>query len=141
MPDGFKFAVKLPLTRLDRVTPFLERAQALGDRLGPIRVVVEAARDDGLVSFVTGSTPPDVELAWDFRHESWDGDRPGSCASATSGAEPFSYVRLREPPYSDDDLRDVAATLRDPAYVYVRHEDEPTAPATADRLRALLPSD
>ena len=57
VPDGFKFAVKLPLTRLDRVTPFLERAQALGDRLGPIRVVVEAARDDGLVSFVTGSTP------------------------------------------------------------------------------------
>jgi hypothetical protein len=47
-------------------------------------------------------------------------------------------VRLREPPYSDDDLREIAATLSDPAYVYVRHEDEPTAPATADRLKALL---
>ena len=55
-----------------------------------------------------------------------------------TGAEPFRYVRLREPPYSDDDLRRVAATLRDPAYVYVRHEDEPTAPETAERLRALL---
>ena len=54
-PDGFKFAVKLPLTRLDRVTPFLERVLALGDRLGPVRIVVEAARDDGLLSFVEGS--------------------------------------------------------------------------------------
>ena len=52
-------------------------------------------------------------------------------------AEPFRYLRLREPPYSDDDLRSVAATLRDPAYVYVRHEDEPTAPETAERLRSL----
>jgi uncharacterized protein YecE (DUF72 family) len=137
VPDGFKFAVKLPLTRLDRVTPFLERAQALGDRLGPIRIVVEAARDDGLVSFVTGSTPPEVELAWDFRHESWDGVAD-LVRTGDTGAEPFRYVRLREPPYSDEELRRVAATLRDQAYVYVRHEDAPTAPETAERLRSFL---
>ena len=29
-------------------------------------------------------------------------------------AEPFRYLRLREPPYSDDDLRTVAASVRDP---------------------------
>ncbi len=138
VPDGFEFAVKLPLTRLDRVTPFLERALALGDRLGPIRVVVEAARDDGLVSFVAGSTPPGVKLAWDFRHESWDG-AAGVVRVGDSDAEPYSYVRLREPPYSDDQLREIAAALRDPAYVYVRHEDAPTAPVVAERLRALLP--
>jgi uncharacterized protein YecE (DUF72 family) len=138
VPDGFKFAVKLPLTRLDRVTPFLERALALGDRLGPVRVVVEAARDDGIVSFVTGSAPPVVELAWDFRHESWDGV-DGLVRVGDSHAEPFSYLRLREPPYTDGDLQAFAGTLSDPAYVYIRHEDEPTAPATADRLRALLP--
>jgi uncharacterized protein YecE (DUF72 family) len=136
-PDGFKFAVKLPLARLDRVTPFLERVQALGDRLGPVRIVVQAARDDGIVSFVVGSVPPGVELAWDFRHESWEGVdsivRVGDAA-----AEPFQYLRLREPPYSDDDLQAFAETLRDPAYVYVRHEDAPTAPAIAERLRALV---
>jgi hypothetical protein len=120
------------------VTPFLERALALGDRLGPIRVVVEAARDDGLVSFVTGSTPPGVKLAWDFRHESWDGVA-GVVRVGDTDAEPFSYVRLREPPYSDDQLREIAAALRGPAYVYVRHEDAPTAPVVAERLRALLP--
>jgi uncharacterized protein YecE (DUF72 family) len=137
VPDGFKFAVKLPLTRLDRVTPFLERALALGDRLGPIRIVVEAARDDGLVSFVAGSAPPDIELAWDFRHESWEG-ATGIVRVGDAAAEPFSYVRLREPPYTDDQLREVAETLRNPAYVYVRHEAAPAAPAIAERLRSFL---
>ncbi len=88
VPDGFRFAVKLPLTRLDRVTTFLERVAALGDRLGPIRVVVEAARDEGLVTFVTGSAPPGAELAWDFRHETW----------ADGGAE--GAVRVDDPPPS-----------------------------------------
>ena len=32
----------------------------------------------------------------------------------------------------------LAATLRGPAYVYFRHEDEPTAPAYAARLLELL---
>jgi uncharacterized protein YecE (DUF72 family) len=136
-PDGFKFAVKLPLTRLDRVTPFLERVLALGDRLGPVRVVVEAARDDGLLSFVQGSAPDELELAWDFRHETWDGV-DGVVAVNDPAAEPFRYIRLREPPYTEADLQEVAATLRDPAYVFIRHEDEPTAPETARRLRELL---
>ena len=73
VPDGFRFAVKLPLTRLDRVGAFLERVVALGDRLGPVRIVSEAARDEGLISYVEGSVPPDLELAWDLRHESWAG--------------------------------------------------------------------
>jgi uncharacterized protein YecE (DUF72 family) len=137
VPDGFEFAVKLALTRLDRVTPFLERALALGDRLGPVRVAVEAPRDDGLLSFVVGSAPADVQLAFDFRHESWDGVG-GVVRVDDFDAEPFRYVRLREPPYTDDELREVAGRLRDPAYVYVRHEDEPTAPAIASRLRELV---
>jgi uncharacterized protein YecE (DUF72 family) len=139
VPDGFEFAVKLPLTRLDRVTPFLERVRALGDRLGPVRVVVEAARDEGLLSFVQGSVPPEVRLAWDFRHESWaEAGGDGLVRVDDATAEPFRYLRLREPPYSDEELQTFAATVRDPAYVYVRHEDEPTAPATAERLRSLL---
>jgi uncharacterized protein YecE (DUF72 family) len=137
VPDGFEFAPKFALTRLDRVGSFVERVTALGDRLGPIRVVYEGPRDDGTLSYVQGSVPEGVRLAWDFRHASWDGVmdvvRVGDPA-----AEPFRYLRLREPPYTDDELRDVASTLRAPAYVYVRHEDEPTAPAIADRLLAVL---
>jgi uncharacterized protein YecE (DUF72 family) len=137
VPDGFEFCVKFGLVRLDRVTTFLERVLALGDRLGPVRVVVEAPRDDGMLSFVLGSVPEGLRLAWDFRDESWAA-AAGIVRVGDPAAEPFRYLRLREPPYSDDDLRAVAATIRDPAYVFVRHEDEPTAPAVADRLRALL---
>ena len=137
VPDGFEFAVKFSLVRLDRVTTFLERVLALGDRLGPVRVVYEGPRDNGTLSFVQGSVPADVRLAWDFRDESWS-DVDGVLRVNDPDAEPFRYLRLREPPYSDDDLRAIAATIRDPAYVYVRHEDEPTAPSTADRLRAFL---
>jgi uncharacterized protein YecE (DUF72 family) len=137
VPDGFRFAVKLPLTRLDRVTTFLERVLALGDRLGPVRVVVEAPRDDGTVSFVTGSVPEEVELAWDVRHPTWD-DVTGIVKVNDLDAEPFRYIRLREPPYGDEQLRELAGRLRDPAYVYARHEDQPTAPDVALRLRGFL---
>jgi hypothetical protein len=137
VPDGFEFCVKFPLVRLDRVSSFLERVLALGDRLGPVRVVYEGPRDDGTLSFVEGSIPEGVRLAWDFRDESWN-DVGGMVKVNDPAAEPYRYLRLREPPYSDDDLRAMAATIRDPAYVFVRHEDEPTAPATADRLRAWL---
>ena len=137
VPDGFEFAVKFPLGRMDRVTSFFERVVALGDRLGPLRAVVVAPRDDGLLSYVLGSTPDGVRIAWDFRHETWDGV-DGLVRVNDPAAEPFRYLRLREPPYDDDELRAFAAAVRDPAYVYVRHEDEPTAPATVERLRAFL---
>jgi uncharacterized protein YecE (DUF72 family) len=137
VPDGFEFCVKFPLVRLDRVTTFLERVLALGDRLGPVRVVYQGPRDDGTLSFVLGSVPEEVRLAWDFRHESWEGV-DGVVRVNDLAAEPFRYLRLREPPYGDDDLRAFAPTVRDPAYVFVRHEDEPTAPATAERVRELV---
>jgi uncharacterized protein YecE (DUF72 family) len=138
VPDGFEFSVKLPLVRLDRVTSFLERVLALGDRLGPVRIVYEGPRDDGTLSFVQGSLPEGVRVAWDFRDESW-GEVDGVVRVNDPEAEPFRYLRLREPPYSDDDLRTVAASVRDPAYVYLRHEDLPTAPEAAGRLRGFLP--
>ena len=137
VPDGFEFAVKFPLTRMDRVTSFFERVLFLGDRLGPLRAVVTAPRDDGLLSYVLGSTPDEVRIAWDFRHETWNGV-DGLVRVNDPSAEPFRYLRLREPPYSDEELAAFAETVRDPAYVYVRHEDEPTAPATVERLRRML---
>ena len=137
VPDGFTFAPKLALARLDRVPVFVERVAALGDRLGPIRVSVQATRDEGLLSYVLGSVDPSIQLAFDFQHESWAGIE-SIVAVNDFDAKPFSYIRLREPPYSDDDLRTLATRLRDPAYVYFRHEDEPTAPAYAERMLALL---
>src|SRR5438105_1618503 len=137
VPAGFAFAPKLALARLDRVPVFVERVAALGDRLGPIRIAVQATRDEGLLSYVVGSVDPELRLAFDFRHESWAGIE-GVVAVNDFESEPFRYIRLREPPYSEDDLRSLAERLRGPAYVYFRHEDEPTAPAYAERLLELL---
>src|SRR5437667_985035 len=50
-PPEFRFAVKLPVARLDRIGTFVERVRSLRDRLGPLRVVVQSARDDGLLAF------------------------------------------------------------------------------------------
>ena len=112
MPDGFEFSVKLPLVRLDRVTSFLERVLALGDRLGPVRIVYEGPRDNGTLSFVQGSVPEEV------RSRGTSATSPGAgrrCRPRQRpDAEPFRYLRLREPPYTDDDLRTVAASVRDP---------------------------
>jgi len=129
----------MPLTRLDRVGTFVERVGVLGDRLGPIRITVQSARDEGMLEFLRGSLDPEVRVAYDFRHSSWD-DVHGLVRVNDFDAEPFRYVRLREPPYTDDDLRALAERLRPPAWVFFRHEDEPTAPAYAARLRELLGS-
>jgi uncharacterized protein YecE (DUF72 family) len=137
VPDGFVFAPKLSVGRLDRIPVFMERVAALGDRLGPVRAVVETPRDDGALQFLLGSVDPAREIAFDFRDESWSGV-DGVVKVNDYDGEPFRYIRLREPPYTDDELAETARRLRGAAYVYLRHEDEPTAPAYAEQLRSLL---
>jgi uncharacterized protein YecE (DUF72 family) len=119
----------------------------LGDRLGPVRVQLINERDEGMLELLLGSLDPDLRLAFDLPHESWDGIEP---RLAQAGAvrvndlahdAPFRYVRFRDPPYTDDDLREWAERLRDvdvPVYAYFRHEDEPTAPEYARTLLELL---
>jgi uncharacterized protein YecE (DUF72 family) len=132
VPDGFRFAPKLAFAQPGRIPAYLERVERLRDRLGPIRVVVQNAHDDALLERLIEAARG-RELAFDFRHESWE-DAKGIVKVNDFDAEPFRYIRLREPPYSDEDLHALAERLRPPAYVYFRHEDEPTAPAYADRL-------
>jgi uncharacterized protein YecE (DUF72 family) len=136
VPEGFEFTPKLALARPERVALYFERVAGLGDRLGPIRVVVQSTRDDAVLATVIEAAQG-RRLAFDFRHGSWEGV-DGLVRVNDFDAEPFSYIRLREPPYSDADLAELAARVRAPAYVYLRHEDAPTAPVYADRLRALL---
>src|SRR5215216_834249 len=72
-PSGFQFAVKLNAHQLRQAVTVEERVRLLGDRLGPIRVVVASARDEGLLMLTLGSFDPDLRIAFDFRHDSWDG--------------------------------------------------------------------
>jgi hypothetical protein len=135
----------MPVTqRLDRIGTFVERVGLLGERLGPLRVVVQSARDDGLLTFLQGSLPPELEVAYDFRHESWAGVDVPVRVNEFDGEAPFRYLRLREPPYDDEALRAWATRIRPLIesgiciYCYFKHEDRPTAPVYAQRLLELL---
>jgi uncharacterized protein YecE (DUF72 family) len=146
VPEGFTFAPKLPGNRARIVSEFANRARLLGEHLGPMRVVLTSPRDDGMLQLLLGSLDPDLRLAFDLQHESWDGVEPVLADAGavrvndTTSPAPFRYLRLREPPYDDETLAPWAAAIRDaaePAWAFVRHEDEPTAPAYAERLLAL----
>jgi uncharacterized protein YecE (DUF72 family) len=136
VPDTFRFAPKLTLTTPERARLYFARVAKLGSRLGPVRVVVEQPRDDDLLARLAEAARG-AELAFDLRHESWAGTA-GVVRVNDFASEPFRYIRLREPPYSDPELEALADRLVAPAYVYFRHENAPTAPAYAERLRRLL---
>ncbi len=146
-PAGFRFAVKLPQRALRSVATFEERVLRLGERLGPVRVAVESPRDDGLLALLLGST--DLRLAFDFRHASWEGVdvAPAVRVDDWEAEAPFRYLRFREPPYSDEALGALAARLRPllesgiRVFAYFQHEDEPSAPVYALRLRELALGD
>ena len=144
---GFTFAPKLAGNRPGMLAEFGPRVRALGDRLGPIRVQLISARDEGMIELILGSLDPGLRVAFDLEHPSWDGIEPRLAAAGAVRVNdleheaPFRYVRFRDPPYDDAALRDWADRLRTvdvPLYAYFRHEDEPTAPAYALRLLELL---
>jgi uncharacterized protein YecE (DUF72 family) len=146
-PPGFTFAVKMPPQALRSLSTFEERVARLGDRLGPIRIVFPGKRDDGVLMLLAGSLDPALRLVLDFRHESWAGVELPPNAVLVNGLEaeaPFRYLRFREPPYDEAGLQAAAAQVRAlldkglELFAYFQHEDEATAPAYADRLRALV---
>lgn len=144
VPDGFRFAVKLPPRALRSFGTFEERVRLLGDRLGPVRVVVESPRDDGLLALLLGSTG--LPLALDLRDPSWDDAdvAPAVRVNDWEAEAPFRYLRFREPPYTDTELQALAGRIRPlladgvEVFAYFRHEDEPDAPAYANRLLQLV---
>jgi uncharacterized protein YecE (DUF72 family) len=144
VPDGFEFAPKLPGERPQTVAEFEGRVRHLGDRLGPVRISLKSKRDEGMLELLLGSLDPSLRLAFDLEHPSWDGIEP---RLAEAGAvrvgdldhpAPFRYLRRREAP--DEAFAAAITAAQEPVYVYFRHDDEPTAPANAELLRALLES-
>ncbi len=152
-PDAFRFAVKMnrrivQFGNLTLAGTFCERVRVLGERLGPVRVVLARARDDGWLRLLLDSLDSKLAVAFDVRHGSWtgaqlDGERSVH-VGALEGAAPFRYLRFREPPYGEEALAALAETIRPllaggiDVYAYFRHEEAPTAPAYAERLLALI---
>jgi uncharacterized protein YecE (DUF72 family) len=146
-PSGFRFAVKMQAYQLRQAATFEERVRLLGERLGPIRLLVTQARDEGFLTLALGSLGADLRIAFDFRHASWEGiELPENAVRVNEheASAPFRYLRFRDPPYSAEDLAGLAEVIRPmvtsgiEVYAYFRHEDEPTAPAYAERLVEFL---
>ncbi len=149
VPPDFRFAVRMPRlithgSRLGLAGTFCERVRLLGEKLGPVLVVLDRPRDDGFLMLLQGSLDPELEVGFDFRHESWAGADVPVRVNSLEGEAPFRYLRLREPPYDEAALAAWAQRLRPllddglRVYCYFKHEDEPTAPLYAQRLLELL---
>jgi uncharacterized protein YecE (DUF72 family) len=150
-PPEFRFAVKMSRRithggRLELLPTFTEQARALGERLGPILVQFPETRtrDEGFLRLVVDSLDPELEYAFEFRHESWAGAEVPVHVNSLEAEAPFRYFRLREPPYDDETLHGWARRFRPlldrgtRLYCYFQHEDEPSAPLYAQRLLDLL---
>jgi uncharacterized protein YecE (DUF72 family) len=153
---GFRFAVTMTrrvtsFGRVEGVDAFSQTVRRLGERLGPVRVKVSQKRDDGFLRLFLDSIDPELRVALDFRHESWEAsdvqerldERGVARVGALEGAASFRYLRLREPPYDEAALAAWGERLRPllvdglDIYCFFRHEDEPTAPLYAERLLEL----
>jgi uncharacterized protein YecE (DUF72 family) len=171
VPPAFTFVFKAPqrITHFSRlkdvdepVRAFCDAARLLGPRLGSLlfQLPPNFKADLARLAELLGLLPPDLRVAFEFRHATWftpevyaqlaarnaalcivDSDDGATPAMATAD---FGYVRLRATGYSDDDLRGWLATMdrigarwRD-AFVFFKHEDKGTGPALGARLKALL---
>ena len=123
VPDGFRFAVKMPRAitvygRVDDAPAFCERVRALGDRLGPllVRPADDRKRDDGFLRALLDGIDDDLWPAFDLRDPSWDGveelleGRDAVRVNQLDAPAPFRYLRLREPPYDDAALQRVGGS-------------------------------
>lgn len=143
---------------------FLRAAKALDTRLGCIlfQLPPTLKRDDDLLERFVAQLPGEpFRFAMEFRHDSWAdeavratlrGNRVALCVADTDDtkapmvqtARDFVYLRLRGLNYSEDDLRawagDVAPVLAagGDAYVYFKHEDDPSGIRFARRFVELL---
>lgn len=155
-PPAFRFAITMSRRvtaggRVEGLDGFEQTVRRLGERLGPVRIKIPQARDDGFLRLLLDSLDPVLRVALDFRHDSWAvpdvqerlDERGIALVNAQNGRASFRYLRLREPPYDEARLAEIAAGIRPllsdgiDVYCYFRHEEEPTAPAYAARLLAL----
>jgi uncharacterized protein YecE (DUF72 family) len=155
-PPDFRFALTMTrgatsFGRVEGIPAFVQTAGVLGERLGPVRIKVPQARDDGFLLLLLDSLAPELRWVLDFRHESWSApdvdarlaERGVARVDSLEGPTPFVYVRLRDTPYDEAGLADAAEAIAPvlaegkDVYCYFRHEDEPTAPRYAERLLEL----
>jgi uncharacterized protein YecE (DUF72 family) len=154
-PD-FTFVLKAPqrITHFRRlrdvdepVRVFCDVARGLGAHLGPLlfQLPPNFKKDVGRLGDILYMVPPELRMAWEFRHESWFADdvyerlRARNAALAIVEDEAtttpvlatadWGYLRLRAVDYTDaqlstwvDTIRTTGVGWRD-AFVFFKHEE------------------
>jgi uncharacterized protein YecE (DUF72 family) len=114
VPDGFRFAVKMTRAvvegRLDRIGTFAERVGILRDRLGPVLVQLpdDRPRDEGMLRLLLDSLPPELQVAVEPQHPSWDDVELPVRVNSWDERQPFVYLRVRD----HGDLEVLAGRIR-----------------------------
>jgi uncharacterized protein YecE (DUF72 family) len=179
LPEGFRMVVKAPrgLTHAKRLLEpevwagrIAEGWRALGPRAAMLLVQLHPAheRDDARLDFFLGALPPEIPVAVEFRHPSWQTEdvfrlleRRGAAYCVMSGAglpcilratARRVYVRFHGPDhehlyagsYADDDLRWWADRIREweasghEVFAYFNNDGDGNAVRNARRLIELL---
>jgi len=165
-PDGFRFSIKASqrITHMSRLKVesateplgyLYKNLAALGTKRGPVlfQLPPNLKKDLPRLTAFLALLPADHNAAFEFRNDTWFADdvydalKGAGAALCLSEREdnappplvetaPWGYVRLRLESYSDDDLKQWAATLEGSAWreIYVYFMHEPTAPAYARQL-------
>ncbi len=168
VPDEFCFVLKATrrithfakLAEVDELLEYLMRTTApLGDRLGAhlFQLPPYLRCDHELLASFLSSLPEGQRAAVEFRHESWfdsvvyevlrDHDAALVIADGGKVEVPFEataswgYLRLRRDDYTDGDLEDWAARVRqqgwDDTFVFFKHEDDGAGPRMAAQFLEL----
>lgn len=167
VPADFKFALKAMrrITHVQRLISveqplahLLEITKTLKDRLGPLlfQLPPDFKKDTDRLRDFMDLFPAECRVAFEFRHASWFDDETlrllhdhGNALCISDAGEDFDtsfalfgdwgYLRLRQPGYSDADLKTWINRIRDQhwreAYVYFKHETE--GPLIAERFQEL----
>ena len=169
-PAGFTFALKAPqrithFARLqnvgDPLAYFCDTIRGLGATLGPVlfQLPPNFKKAADRLTALLALLPPDLAVAFEFRHASWFDDEvyallrgrnAALCVADTeAGTTPlvatadWGYLRLRDQRYGDGALHEWLKTLGSAgagwreAFVFFKHEESGTGPALARRLLEL----
>jgi uncharacterized protein YecE (DUF72 family) len=165
VPEGFRFVLKASrrITHFKRLKEagdengyLVETATKLGNWLGPIlyQLPPNMKKDRERLGGFLEILPNSIEATFEFRHPSWfDEEIYGAlrshnralCIADTDEADPervasadWGYLRLRRSSYSETDLKEWLAFIRDQGwketFVFFKHEDEGTGPRLARRF-------
>jgi uncharacterized protein YecE (DUF72 family) len=168
VPKTFLFAIKASrrishskkLAGCEQEAAFLFGAlESLGTRLGAVLVQLPPTARvnvESLKSFLE-LVPEAVSIAFEFRHDSWRDEsvfaalRSHGAAWVTTddvgGTPPglpetaaWTYLRLRAPAYTDEDLRAWKTRCADfdRAFVYFKHEQDGAGPKLAERMLGIF---